>query len=380
MNQKLVPVTLLTGYLGSGKTTVMNELLKKQERKKLALVVNDMGSINIDASLLKKGNAVQMDIKMIELQNGCICCTLRDEFMEQMEQLAMDNDIEGILVEASGISNPVSIADGFQAYRELHEESVVRLNSIVTVVDVDRIYAEFIDELIENQENTQEEEEGDPDIINLIIDQIEFCNCILLNKCDLLDREKIEQVKHVIRQIQADAKIIETVNGNVEADQILNGKCFDYEKVLRSSAVQKALEREKKSPDTHDEYGVSSFVYEERRPFQYDLFMKFVEQDYPETIIRAKGYLWFADDAMHVQLFEQAGRNASVMEVSNWTAALEEKEQAELFALYPDVREDWDDNYGDRLNQIVFIGRGYDKEQMIECLNKCLLEEENANE
>lgn len=177
------PVTLITGYLGSGKTTVMNELLKNQAGKKIALIVNDMGSINLDADLLKKGSVVQLDTKMIELQNGCICCTLREEFMEQIEQLSKEDEIEAVLVEASGISNPASIADGFLAYEEMHKKSSVFLNSIVTVVDADRIYSEFLAEMAELQDKEEAEEE-DPDIINLVMDQIEFCNVILLNKCE----------------------------------------------------------------------------------------------------------------------------------------------------------------------------------------------------
>ncbi|HHV08703.1 MAG TPA: GTP-binding protein [Clostridiales bacterium] len=368
------PVTLITGYLGSGKTTVMNELLRKQSGKKIALIVNDMGSINLDADLLKKGNVAQIDTKMIELQNGCICCTLRDEFMEQIEQFSREEEIEAVLVEASGISNPASIADCFLMYEERHKKSAVYLNSIITVVDADRIYAEFLAELEElhNRENGNEE---DPDIINLVMDQIEFCDLILLNKCDLLKEEQLRRVKAVLRQIQPEADILETVYGKVEADLILNEKRFDYEKVSNSSAIQKALAREAKTEEGEQaEYGVSSFVYEERKPFHYEAFMKFIEQEYPESLIRAKGYIWFADDDIHVQLFEQAGRNASVTEVSNWIAAFGEEEKEEVFAEYPEVSEEWDDTYGDRLNQIVFIGRGYEEAAIRRQLNACLAE------
>lgn len=376
---KKKPVTLITGYLGSGKTTVMNELLKNQEGKKIALIVNDMGSINVDADLLKNGNVAQTNTTMIELQNGCICCTLRDEFMYQIEQISKEKEIEAVLVEASGISNPASIADGFLMYEEMHKKSSVFLNSIVTVVDADRIYTEFLTEMEEIQEKAdgdiREENEDDPDIINLVMDQIEFCNLIILNKCDLLDTDKIKQVKAVIRQIQPDAEIIETKQGKVDADKVLNEQRFDYEKVEHSSTIQKALAREEKADQgNHEEYGISSFVYEERKPFVYEAFMKYIEQDYPKSLIRAKGYIWFADDDVHVQLFEQAGRNASVMEVSNWVAAFDEKEKQEVFDNYPDVLEDWDDRYGDRMNQLVFIGKNYNQKEIEERLNQCLTE------
>lgn len=372
--KKKKPVTLITGYLGSGKTTVMNELLRNQAGKKIALIVNDMGSINLDADLLKKGSIAQMDTKMIELQNGCICCTLRDEFMEQIEQLSKEDEIEAILVEASGISNPASIADGFLAYEEMNKKTSAFLNSIVTVVDADRIYAEFLGEIGE-QQKTERTEEEDPDIINLVMDQIEFCNLIILNKCDLLDKEQLEKVKAVIRQIQPEAEMIETVQGKVDAKLIISKKRFDYEQVNNSSAVQKALDREAREVvGEQKEYGIDSFVYEERKPFKYDAFMKFMEQDYPETIIRAKGYIWFENDAVHVQLFEQAGRNASVTEISNWIAAFDAKEQKEVFDEYPEVLDDWDETYGDRMNQIVFIGRGYDEAEIRRHLDGCIAE------
>ncbi len=366
------PVTLLTGYLGSGKTTVMKELLRNRSGKKIALIVNDMGSINLDADLLKKNSVTRLDTKMIELQNGCICCTLRDEFMEQIELLSREDEIEAVLVEASGISNPASIAEGFLAYEELHNKSSVFLNSIVTVVDADRIYTEFLAEMEElrDMEATNEE---DPDIINLVMDQIEFCNLIILNKCDLLGKEQLEKVKTVIRQIQHEADMVETVQGKVDANLILSKKRFDYDKVNHSSAIQKALERETRAGgDGQKEYGIDSFVYEEIKPFDYDAFMKFIEKEYPESIIRAKGYIWFADDDIHVQLFEQAGRNVSVTEISNWIAAFDAKEQKKVFDEYPEVLKEWDRTYGDRMNQIVFIGRGYNEAEIRRQLNGCI--------
>lgn len=367
------PVTIITGYLGSGKTTVMNELLRNQTGKKIALIVNDMGSINLDADLLKKGNVAQIDTKMIELQNGCICCTLRDEFMHQIEQLSKEDEIEAILVEAAGISNPAAIADGFLTYEDMHKKSSVFLNAIVTVVDADRIYMEFMAEMEEQQCKGKGDE--DPDIINLVMDQIEFCNLIILNKCDLLDSEQLEKVKKVIRQLQPEADIFETVQGKIDAKLIFNKKRFDYAKVNNSSAIQKALDREARAEESgQKEYGIDSFVYEERKPFDYDAFMKFMEQEYPESIIRAKGYLWFADDDIHVQLFEQAGRNATVTEVSNWIAAFDAKEQKKVFDEYPEVLDDWDETYGDRMNQIVFIGRGYNEAEIRRKLGSCIAE------
>ena len=368
------PVTILTGYLGSGKTTVLNELLKNTESDGIALIVNDMGSVNIDASLISKSNVTQADSKMIELTNGCICCTLQEAFMTQVEALAKDKHIKRISVEASGISNSASIADGFLMYQESHKKLGFYLDSVVTVVDADRIYTEFLDGIKEKSDERQKEiMDEDPDIINLIMDQIEFCNVVLLNKCDLLPEDKKESVKKVIRQFQRKAEIVECVYGKVNPDMIFKGSKFDYDEVMNSSAMQAALAREKAMDEgCVDEYGISSFVYEEKRPFDHEKFSAFVEENYPENIIRAKGYIWFSDDDIHVQLFEQAGRNASISEVSNWVAAFDEKEKEEVIRSFPDIMEEWDETYGDRLNQIVFIGKNIDKERIISMLNECI--------
>ncbi|SHO46109.1 CobW family GTP-binding protein [Anaerocolumna xylanovorans] len=367
-------VILITGYLGSGKTTLMNGLLKDASGRKVALVVNDMGAVNIDASLIRLENKnTVLDYSVVELKNGCICCTLRDEFMAQIERIADMEEIDTILVEASGISNPASIAEVFLLYEEENRELKAHLSTIVTVVDADRIYAEFLEEL---EDITEEKTEEDPDIINLIIEQVEFCNIILLNKCDLLSRKQLEEVKAVIRKFQPFAEIIETEYGRIDSEYIFREREFDYKAVERSSPLGHTLSvlhqdgAEKRG--VHEEFGISSFVFEDRHPFDYDRFIAFLEKDYPEEIIRAKGYIWFSEDDMHVQLFEQAGRNSSLSEVSNWTAALPKEEQEIIFKQYPEVLLDWDMVYGDRMNQLVFIGKDYNREIFIQRLSDCL--------
>ena len=375
MNRKInkkMPVILITGYLGSGKTTLLQGLLEGKDNSGLALIINDMGNVNIDGKLIKSENSSQEAVKMVELQNGCICCSLREEFMNQIEELSKDQRVERILVEASGISNPASIAEGFLIWEDDSENSDVYLHSVITVVDADRIYNEFLCEMEQQQE--KDEEEG-PDIINLVMDQIEFCSTIILNKCDLLSPDKIRQVIKTIKQIQPEAEIIETTWGEVDSRLIFDGNEFDYDRVMNSSSLQKALAREKHMAESGtDDYGVSSFVYEERRALDRQRFMLFLEENYPETVIRAKGYIWFSDDVVHAQLFEQAGRNASVSESTSWVAALPEDERKEIFESYPDVLEDWDEIYGDRINQIVFIGRDYNRETIIKELNNCIAE------
>ncbi len=368
MSTKEVPIVIITGYLGSGKTTLMQNILK-QEQRKIALIVNDMGSINIDASILNKtGNRVTQ-VEMVEMQNGCICCTLRDEFMAEIERLSADKSIEAIFVEASGISEPSSIAGAFLNYEEMTEDTRVYLKSVVSVVDVDRIYREFLHSL------TEEEDTEDGDVINLIMDQIEFCNLMILNKTDLLTGEQLAEVKEGLRGLQQEAEMIECVNGNVDLEVLLNREDFDFDEVEAYSAVQRALNNCEHDDEKAcvDEYGISSFVFEEKRPFNREAFNKLVD-DYPEVLIRTKGYIWFSDDWKHIQLFEQAGRNASITELSEWISAWPKEELDKVVADFPDIRDGWDETYGDRCNQVVFIGKGYEKAEIVKLLYDCVEE------
>ncbi|MCR4834726.1 MAG: GTP-binding protein [Butyrivibrio sp.] len=366
MSKREVPVVIITGYLGSGKTTLMQNILK-QEKRKIALIVNDMGSINIDASILNKtGNQVKQ-IEMVEMQNGCICCTLRDEFMAEIERLSTDRSIEAIFVEASGISEPSSIAGAFINYEEMTENTRVYLKTVVSVVDVDRIYREFLHCL------TSDDEAEDGDIINLIMDQIEFCNLMILNKTDLLTTKQLDEVRAGLRNIQQEAEMITCTHGDVDLDVLLNREDFDYDEVEAYSAVQRALNNCEHDDERAcvDEYGISSFVFEEKIPFNRVKFNKFVE-DYPEELIRSKGYIWFSDDWNHVNLFEQAGRNASITELSEWVSAWPEEELAPIAKDFPDLKDDWDEKYGDRCNQLVFIGKGYEKSEIVKKLYDCI--------
>lgn len=369
MSIKEVPIVVITGYLGSGKTTLMQNILK-QEKRKIALIVNDMGSVNIDASILNRTGNQVAQVEMVEMQNGCICCTLRDAFIQEIERLAADTSIEAIFVEASGISEPSSIAGAFLNYEEMTEDTRVYLKAVVSVVDVDRIYREFLHAL------ASDEDTEDGDVINLIIDQIEFCNLMILNKTDLLTDAQLEEVKTGLRALQQKAEMICCVNGDVDLDLLLNREDFDYEKVEAFSTVQRALNECEHDDEKAcvDEYGISSFVFEEKRPFNREAFNKLVEE-YPEELIRSKGYIWFSDDWKHIQLFEQAGRNASVTEMTAWVAAWPEEELKPVVEDYPDIMDDWDETYGDRCNQLVFIGKGYEKADIVRRLYECI---ENA--
>ncbi|MCR5122308.1 MAG: GTP-binding protein [Ruminococcus sp.] len=365
---KKKPIILITGYLGSGKTTLMQKLLE-QEQRRIALIVNDMGSINIDAAILGKEGKCRnvIEVEMVEMQNGCICCTLRDEFIAQIERISNEPDIEAIFVEASGISEPSAIAGSFLAYQEDNPDTNVYLSSIVSVVDTDRIYREFLGEL------TDEEEREEDDIVNLVIDQIEFCNMIILNKTDLLTPEQLDEVKKVLRDYQTKAPMIPAVHGGIDASLIMHGKEFNYDEVLDSSAIQRALEANdpEESAACVDEYGISSFAFEERRPFNRERFEKFAG-NYPKELIRTKGYIWFSDDEEHIQLFEQAGRNCALTQLNEWMASYPADELEAMFEAFPDLKDDWDEKYGDRINQLVVIGKGFEKSEIVRMLEECL--------
>jgi G3E family GTPase len=372
MSTREVPIVIITGYLGSGKTTLMQNILK-QEKRKIALIVNDMGSINIDASILDKTGNRLASVKMVEMQNGCICCTLRDEFMAEIDKLSEDRSVEAIFVEASGISEPSSIAGAFLNYEAMTESTRAYLKCIVSVVDVDRIYREFLHSL------TEEEDKEEGDVINLIMDQIEFCNLMILNKTDLLTKEQLSEVKEGLRYLQQKADMIECVNGNFDLDVILDREDFDFDEVEAYSAVQMALNNCEHDDVKAcvDEYGISSFVFEERKPFNREAFNKLIE-NYPEALIRSKGYIWFSDDWKHIQLFEQAGRNATITELTEWVCAWPKDELDKMVEDFPEVKEDWDDTYGDRCNQVVFIGKGYEKSEIVKLLYDCVEDDAKA--
>ena len=364
VKNKKVPVTMITGYLGSGKTTLMNELLKKSNQN-IVVVVNDLGQVNIDSKLLKTGSVVEEKL-LYEMTGGCICCTLREKFMQRLQLIASDNSIDRILVEASGVSNPAGICDGFVSYQEYNLDSNFYLNNVVTVVDASRIHYEFLDKLKDKKEN------DDADVINLIVDQIEFCNLIILNKSDLLTEEELIKVREVIGSIQPEAEIIETTKSIVDDTLIFNSSKFDFEKVLSSSAYYKALDRDIKNEENGlDDFGIHSFVYKQKKPFDIKKLNKVIE-NYPIEIIRTKGYVWFSNATADAILFEQAGKNVTLEVTSKWIAAYDMNKQEKILLQYPEVKKDWDPVYGDRINELVIIGKDYDMKKITELFDSCI--------
>lgn len=380
---KKIPVTVLSGYLGSGKTTMMNHVLQNEKDMRVAVIVNDMSEINIDAELIANGSGIsRTEEKFVELSNGCICCTLREDLLQEVERLARLGTIEYILIESTGISEPIPVA---QTFSYLDEELGIdltkfcQLDTMVTVVDANRFWHDFQsgESLLERKEAVSELDERD--VADLLIDQIEFCDVLVLNKCDLVSDEELKKLERILRALQPEAKLIRTVNGVVEPAEILNTGCFDFERVSESAGWLKELElgHENHTPET-EEYGISSFIYKRRRPFHPMRFVEWCDQ-MPETIVRAKGIIWSAKHQEVALLLSQAGSSAKIEPVSYWVAALPKEQQQDVFLQSPEVLEDWDEEFGDRMTQLVIIGVELDKESIKKELDTCLLTEDEFN-
>jgi len=401
---KIVPITVLTGYLGSGKTTLINHILTNQEGYKVAVIVNDIGEVNIDAELIQKGGIVkEEDSNLVPLSNGCICCTLKVDLMQQIVDIIKTRKFDYILIEASGICEPIPIAQTITAISSdaaaYGLPEICRLDNVVSVVDSLRLATEFgCGSYLENE---VEEE----DIENLIIQQIEFCNVIVLNKVDEIKKEELEQVKAVIKKLQPEAEIIETNYGKVDVSKILDTRAFDLEKVASSAGWIQELENDEvEEEDEHhheehehhhdeheeheeehhhhhhhdhehgetEEYGIGSFVYYKRAPFNRAKFEDFANNFPSKTVIRCKGLLWFSNEPSIGYVFEQAGKQVQAFESGEWIASAPINEQEQLLQENPDVVADWDEKYGDRMIKLVFIGKNMDKAGITQSLDKCL--------
>ena len=403
MSEKITPITILTGYLGAGKTTLMNHLLTNQQGYKVAVIVNDIGEVNIDAKLIADGGFIQEEDKgnVVPLSNGCICCTLKEDLMQQIVDILKTRKFDYILIEASGICEPLPIAQTITMLANSLEQSglpkMCRLDNVVTVVDSLRLASEF-----GCGENLIKEDIDEEDIENLLIEQIEFCNVIVLNKIDEVTPEQLNTVKAVIKKLQPTAKIIETNYAKVDVEEIMNTNNFDFEKITSSAGWIKELENddeEDHEDDSHEsehhhehedehhhhehhhhdegeaegeaeEYGISTFVYTSRKPFDVAKFEKYVNENFPKTVIRCKGLVWFESDYDMSYLFEQAGKQFKLSETGYWLASAPKEDLEQILANEPDAMKDWDDEVGDRMVKLVFIGKDMDKEQIIEDLHK----------
>lgn len=426
MTVQEIPVLLLTGYLGSGKTTLVNRILTNERGIKFAVIVNDIGEVNIDADLIEKGGVVgQKDDSLVALQNGCICCTLKMDLVEQLAEITAMRKFDYIVIEASGICEPAPIAQTICSIPAMGpkyiKNGLVRLDCIATVVDALRLKDEF-----GNGEELVKENIGEEDLENLVIQQIEFCNIVLLNKAAEVEPRELGRIKEIIRAIQPKAEIIECNYGDVDLGKLIDTHMFDFDAVATSAAWIDEIENHHGEEDEHgegehhdhdedeeehhghdhhhhdhddnhghageyhaghahhhhhhheggevEEYGIGTFVYYRRRPFDLALFDEFVARKWPRSVIRAKGICYFRDEPDTCYVFEQAGKQMGLRNAGRWYATMPKDELDALKAREEGLRRDWDETYGDRMQKLVFIGQHLDKEAIIRELDKCLVD------
>lgn len=386
-SNETLPVLLLTGYLGSGKTTLVNRILSNKKGIKFAVIVNDLGEVNIDASLIEKGGVVgKKDDSLVALQNGCICCTLKMDLVEQIEEISSSGRFDYIVIEASGICEPAPIAQTICSLPAISDKfgpngQNVRLDCITTVVDALRMQSEFSCGEALPLGNFEED-----DLEKLIIEQIEFCNIILLNKSAEVHPDELGKIKQIIHALQPKARIIECNFCDIDLSAILDTKMFDFDNVATSAAWINEIEGEHEE-EGHDgehhhhhddeegeaeEYGISTFVYYRRRPFDINRFDNYVAKKWSKSVIRAKGLCYFSDETDKCYLFEQAGVQKSIKDAGLWYATMPKEELAEMMLKDPTLSRDWDEEYGDRMIKIVFIGQHMDKDAICEALDRCL--------
>ncbi|MDO4293006.1 MAG: GTP-binding protein [Eubacteriales bacterium] len=371
MKQKSIPIALITGYLGAGKTTLLNHILNNQNGYRVAVIVNDIGTVNIDAELITQGGYVkEADNSLIPLTNGCICCTLKLDLVRQLAELARSGRVDYIMIEASGVCEPIPIAQTVtmmsMALKNKGLPPICHLDNVIVVADTLRLVHEFgCGEYF--LDGTADEE----DIESLLIQQLEFCNTVVMNKVEMVSVEEKNRVRAVIHALSPEAVILETSFGKAELSQLLEVKRFDYEKACMSAGWIEALDNpEEKEPETL-EYGIDTFVYYRRKPLVREKFEKLLKT-WPSGVIRTKGFLWLEKEPDQVYVFEQAGIQASMSEDGTWIASAPAEEQKQFLAKDPEIRKNWDTTYGDRMVKLVFIGRDMDKEKICRLLDSCL--------
>ena len=395
MSKSLTPITLLCGYLGAGKTTLMNKVLTNQKGYKVAVIVNDIGEINVDESLIAKGANITDTRSIVGLQNGCICCTLKSDLVQQIENLIAQKRFDYILIEASGVCEPMPIAQAIEQIRN------GRLDNVVSVVDAKRLVDEF-----SGGDTLLKKDMDEEDIESLLVQQIEFCSTLIINKKDLVTADEMKKVHAVVKALQPHVKVIEASHGDVAVEDILNTERFDFETVFESAAWVSHLEHaDEDDDDDHDheheehghhhehdhdehehehhhhehihegddedEYGIGNFVYYRRRPFNRDKLEEFAGR-WPRNIIRCKGVLWFSDEENMAYVFETSGRQISAGASGQWLASCSKKEQEEVLASEPKIRAEWDEKVGDRMIKLCIIGQKLDKDAVCRELDALL--------
>lgn len=416
MTQSVTPVLLLTGYLGSGKTTLLNRILQNKQGIKFAVIVNDIGEVNIDANLIAKGGIVgEGDDSLVPLQNGCICCTLKMDLVQQLSDIVSEQRFDYIVIEASGICEPAPIAQTISVYPQMYPnlatKGIARLDSVVTIVDALRLRDEFSE-----GHDLYKKDMKEDDLASLVIQQIEFCNTILLNKSSEVNAEELGRIKAIIREIQPKAEIITCDYCDVDLDKLVNSNSFDFEQVATSAKWIAAVEGDEEEKEEHEhhhhhahdheeeendehehhhhdhdhchchhhhgleneeegealEYGISTFVYKRREPFDMTEFDQLVARLWPSSVIRCKGLCYFATEPDMCYVFEQAGKQVSLSQAGQWYATMPADELEQFKQQNPAAFKDWDDKYGDRMQKLVFIGQHMDREAIETLLDACI--------
>lgn len=370
-----IPVTVLSGYLGAGKTTVLNHVLNNREGLRVAVIVNDLSEVNIDADLVRDGGGLsRTEEKLVEMSNGCICCTLRDDLLQEVERLAREKRFDYILIESTGIGEPLPVAQTFTYVDEeqgIDLSSLTRLDCMVTVVDAYHFWQDYHTRETLRDRSQQAGEEDTRGVVHLLIDQVEFCDVLIINKCDMVSEAELDQLEQALRSLQPRAKMIRTSHGKVDPMDILNTHLFDFEAASTSAGWIQELQQGHHTPET-EEYGINSFVYARKIPFHPERLLQWLAK-WPKEVVRSKGLMWIATRNNLAISFSQAGVSRQLSPAGLWVAALSEEERLAYFGSEYPKTPDWDEVWGDRITKLVFIGVGLDRERITRSLDEALL-------